>query len=65
MTAVIDTGGLADCLIGLYEGKTGKTDKFFGIMRRREVFVDKHNSCRSSSGMRPGLMIRPSENFEH
>jgi hypothetical protein len=44
MTAVIDTGGLADCLIGLYGGKTGKTDKFFGILHSLEGDTEETRS---------------------
>lgn len=46
MTAVIDTGGLADCLIGLYEGKADETilDTYAAV--RREKFL-KYVDARS------------------
>jgi len=39
MTAVLDVGGLADCLIGLYEGKTeeGILDRYAEV--RRDIFL--------------------------
>ena len=39
MTAVLDVGGLADCLIGLYEGKTNERilDRYADV--RRDIFL--------------------------
>jgi 2-polyprenyl-6-methoxyphenol hydroxylase-like FAD-dependent oxidoreductase len=39
MTAVLDTGGLADCLIGLYEGKADETILDLYAEIRREKFL--------------------------
>jgi 2-polyprenyl-6-methoxyphenol hydroxylase-like FAD-dependent oxidoreductase len=39
MTAVLDVGGLADCLVGLYEGKAGEEilDRYADV--RRNIFL--------------------------
>lgn len=39
MTAVIDVGGLADCLIGLYDGKVGEEILDIYAEVRREKFL--------------------------
>lgn len=46
MTAVVDTGGLADCLIGLYEGKADESilDTYAEV--RRDKFL-KYVDARS------------------
>lgn len=46
MTAVLDTGGLADCLIGLYEGKAGEGILDTYAQVRREKFL-KYVDARS------------------
>jgi hypothetical protein len=46
MTAVIDVGGLADCLIGIYEGKAGEDILDVYAEVRREKFL-KYVDARS------------------
>jgi hypothetical protein len=46
MTAVIDVGGLADCFIGLYEGKVGEEilDTYADVRREKFLkFVDERS----------------------
>jgi hypothetical protein len=46
MTAVVDTGGLADCLIGMYEGKADEDILDIYAQIRREKFL-KYVDARS------------------
>lgn len=50
MTAVVDVGGLADCLVGIYEGKADEDilDTYANI--RREKFL-KYVDARSRKNM--------------
>lgn len=40
MNAVLDTGGLADCFIGLYEGKAEESILDLYAEKRREIFIN-------------------------